>query len=279
MRLRPRYGDQPVVRFDGPIGDPAKPLLRQRRRLGDTLKGLDADQWAAASRCEGWSVRDVVAHLVTTNGFWVVSALGALAGEPTRYLSDFDPVASPKVAVDSMLTMTTEDVLTSYIDGVEKLAAAVEGLDDAQWSLPAEAPPGHIALAAMARHALWDAWIHERDVCIPLGYQQPEEDDEVLASLEYAAALGAGFLALEGSPRSATLVVDATGPETHFVIDAGESVVVRGGDAPADALRITGSCVDLVEALSFRVPFPAGVGEETRWLFAGLGTVFEVAEA
>lgn len=50
-----------------PMPDPA--AIRElthgaRRRLADLLDGLGADEWATPSACEGWSVRDVVAHLV-----------------------------------------------------------------------------------------------------------------------------------------------------------------------------------------------------------------------
>jgi uncharacterized protein (TIGR03083 family) len=50
------------------------PLLRQRRRLAALLGSLDDQQWATTSRCEQWSVQDVVAHLVSTNQFWAFSA-------------------------------------------------------------------------------------------------------------------------------------------------------------------------------------------------------------
>lgn len=48
----------------------AKPdLMRlaadERRDLADLLETLDAAQWEAPSLCEGWSVRDVVAHVVS----------------------------------------------------------------------------------------------------------------------------------------------------------------------------------------------------------------------
>lgn len=40
-------------------------VAAERRRLADELAGLTADQWQTASKCDAWSVRDVVAHLVT----------------------------------------------------------------------------------------------------------------------------------------------------------------------------------------------------------------------
>ncbi len=36
---------------------------RERAALADDLAALRDAQWDAASLCEGWSVRDVVAHM------------------------------------------------------------------------------------------------------------------------------------------------------------------------------------------------------------------------
>lgn len=277
MLLTPRYDGPAVLQFTAPIGDHSGPLLRQRRRLGEILSNLDDAQWATASRCEGWSVRDVVAHLVGADEFWVLSASAALAGAPTRYLVGFDPVTTPARMVDGTQDVAPTEVLADYLEGVEALAAALTGLDQAQWSLPAEAPPGHVPLHAMAAHALWDPWIHERDIVVPLGMTPVEEPDEILISLRYAACVGPALLATNGSERDGTLVFDGTDPTAHVVVRAGSTVVVSDDEAPADAVQIKGRSVDLIEALSFRTPFEHDVPESDRWLLGGLATAFDVA--
>jgi uncharacterized protein (TIGR03083 family) len=277
MLLTPRYDGPPVLRFESPVVDLSVPLLRQRRRLGEILGGLDEAQWAAPSRCDAWSVRDVIAHLVGTNQFWAIAAGAALAGAPTRYLAAFDPVATPVSMVDGMQAQTAADVLASYLEGVDALAATVTGLDDEQWDLPAEAPPGHVPFHAMIRHALWDSWTHERDVVLPLGLTPVEEPDEVVACLEYVAALSPAFLATTGSDRPGALVVDGTDPTVHVLVEAGETVVISNRDAPAGATRLTGPSVELLEALSFRGTLPCDVAAEDQWLLGGIATVFDRA--
>ncbi|USQ76283.1 maleylpyruvate isomerase family mycothiol-dependent enzyme [Ornithinimicrobium cryptoxanthini] len=37
-----------------------------RRRLADDLEGLSPEQWASSSLCPGWTIHDVLAHLVDT---------------------------------------------------------------------------------------------------------------------------------------------------------------------------------------------------------------------
>jgi uncharacterized protein (TIGR03083 family) len=39
-------------------------VVAERRRLADALDPLTDEQWATASLCAGWTVRDVLAHLV-----------------------------------------------------------------------------------------------------------------------------------------------------------------------------------------------------------------------
>lgn len=279
MILTPRYEGPVILRIDGEVGDITAPLVRQRRRLGDLLGQLDEAQWAAASRCEGWTVRDVVSHLVTTDQFWFLSAQAALAGQPTRFLAAFDPVATPAALVDGARHTPPAEILASYREGVEALGATLSGLGDEQWELPAEAPPGHIALRAMAHHALWDAWIHERDIVLPLGLEPAEEPDELEACLRYAACLGPAFSASTGSVRTGALAVAGTDPTVDVVVRAGETVVVDHAEGPADAARLVGGTVELIEALSFRGPFPRDLPEDDRWLVSGLDVAFDRASS
>jgi uncharacterized protein (TIGR03083 family) len=277
MQLTPRYGEPSFLRLDVPTGDPAVPLLRQRRRLAALLRALDEAQWAAASRCAGWSVQDVITHLVTTNQFWAFSIDAALRGEPTRVLASFDPVATPALLVEAAPAQPPAAALDQFVETTEGLAAAVAGIDDGGWSTPGEAPPGHVPLRAVVLHALWDAWIHERDIVLPLGLAPVEEPDEIAGSLTYAAALSPVFAAARDGSRRGALVVEASDPDVRCVVEVGDSVVVRDGDAPAGALRLAGPAVDLTEALSLRLPLPCPVPDEHRWLLQGLAEVFDAA--
>lgn len=275
VQLTPRYGEPAILDVQPGFGDAATPLLRQRARLAARLAGLDADQWAAPSRCEGWSVQDVITHLVTTNQFWAFSLRSALDGRPTRLLASFDPVASPAEMVAAARSQTSGEVLAAFVDSNEALAGAVGTIGEDGWSTPGEAPPGHVALHAVALHALWDAWVHERDVVLPLGMTPVEEDDEVAGCLAYAAALGPAFAVTRGETRRGTLAVRATDPDVRLVVETGESVVVRTGEAPDAAPCLTGPAVELVEALSFRAPLPCPVPPADSWLLAGLAEVFD----
>jgi uncharacterized protein (TIGR03083 family) len=275
MQLKPRYDVPGFLRFEGPLDDPSVALLRQRRRLASTLAELDDAQWATASRCEGWSVQDVVAHLVDANRFWAISIAAGRSGEPTRFLAGFDPVASPAEMVDGVRSLPSATVLERFVDSNEAIAESVAGLDDDGWSMLGEAPPGHVPLRAVALHALWDAWVHERDIALPLGLAPVEEADEIASSLGYAAVLSPAFAITEGSTRRGSIVIEVHDPDVRVVIDVDATILVHSGDASTDALRLTGSAVELLEALSYRTPLPQPVADEHWWLLDGLARAFD----
>ncbi len=280
MQLTPRYDDAPVLRIDGSgLADPAALLLGQRRRLAGLLADLPAERWAEQSRCDAWAVRDVVAHLVDVDRFWTFSIGAGRAGSPSTFLATFDPVTSPPALVAAHAEAAPADLLAAFSEGIDGLAAALDGVDGDGWDVLAEAPPGHIPLRALVLHALWDGWVHERDVALPLGLEPVEDADEVAASLLYAAALGPAFAACGGETREGTLVVRATDGDACAVVSVGRSVSASlGGATPADAVVVEGPAVPLVEALSLRAPFPSPVPEAGRWALGTLDVVFDQAE-
>lgn len=274
MLLTPVYGDRPIltveVRDDGP-----HPVIRQRQRLEALVRDLPAEDWHRPSRCEGWTVQDVITHLSSTNGFWAFSIGAGLAGEPTRFLAAFDPVASPAQMVEKVRGTPIEQTLDEFSSSNDALAVAVEALDDTGWATTAEAPPGHLPIRLVADHALWDAWIHERDIVLPLDRPAVVEADEVRCCLRYAVGLGLAFALSTGAVPDGAMVIDVEGPDDHVVVEIDDHQVrIHGGVAPEGARHLRGDAVALVELLSIRDPGvapPDGLG----WLTGGLAAVFD----
>ena len=275
MKISPRYDAAPIISIYGPPGDQLEPLVRQRRRLEATLVDLDEAAWLVPSRCAGWSVQDVVAHLVSVDGFWRASLAAGLAGTPTRYLDGFDPATTPALLVDGTRSHTPGEMLEQYVASNRGFLDALVEVDERGWSMLAESPAGHVPIRLLAHHALWDCWVHERDIVLALGTPAVVERDEVRSCLHYAAALSPAFAISAGGASAGVFAVDATDPELRFVIELGESVSVHDGDAPPEAPVLRGDAVDLIEALSIRAPLPSSAPNEWRQLLTGLATVFD----
>ena len=275
MKLAPRY-DGPVVATmdDGPASQ-LLPVTRQRHRFQAMLAGLTDEQWQHPSRCDGWAVRDVVAHLITVNGFWTASVAAGVAGEPTRVLAEFDPAATPPAFVDSMSSLSSQAVFDQFVSTNAAFLDALAGLTTREWSLPAESPAGHVPIRLVAQHALWDSWIHERDVALPLGITPGVEPDEVTSCLRYSAAIGPALAIGFGRAEVGVLAVEATDPTIHFVLDVGDSVAVRSKTPDEGVPCLRGDAVELTEALSLRTSMIPTAPIEWTQLGASLEAAFD----
>jgi uncharacterized protein (TIGR03083 family) len=275
MKLSPRYDGPPILSFDGPAADQLAPVTRQRRRMETLLAALGDDEWQSATRCEGWTIQDVISHLVTVNSFWETSVNAGLAGEPTRYLATFDPAAHPPLMVDGMRALSPHEVFDQFVSTNDGFLGAIAALDEAGWSALAESPAGHVPIRLLAHHALWDAWIHERDIALPRGNTPAVEADEIRSCLRYAAALAPALALGHETAHLGAYAVAADDPEERFLVEVGESVSVRDVASTNGAPCLHGDAVDLVEALSIRAPLPADAPDEWYRVLNGLATVFD----
>ncbi|MET0904181.1 MAG: maleylpyruvate isomerase N-terminal domain-containing protein [Acidimicrobiales bacterium] len=274
MLLTPRYDAPPIIAVEPRLAGP-HPVVQQRRRLEALLDGLRDDEWRQPSRCDAWSVQDVITHLVSTNRFWALSITQALAGEPTRFLASFDPVASPAQLVDTTRGTPPADTLAAFRASNAEMLDAIEALDDNGWDSVGEAPPGHVPVWLVADHALWDCWVHERDIVLPLGRPPVEDAHEIITCLRYAAGLGQAFEVSSGGGIGGTAVLEVTDPDARIVVSAtAEQVRVHDGDAPAGAHEARLAAVPALEMLSRREagePVPDAIA----WLAAGVAVVFD----
>lgn len=78
----------------------------ERTDLGDLLGTLDAGQWDAPSLCEGWRVRDVVAHVISYDS---LDALGLV-----RRFAKGRLVKANQLGVDEMRGLSTAEPLETF---------------------------------------------------------------------------------------------------------------------------------------------------------------------
>jgi uncharacterized protein (TIGR03083 family) len=244
--------------------------------MATMLAGLSDPEWATQSRCAEWTVQGVVAHLVGTNAFWQASVLAGLAGNPTRILGAFDPATTPPMMVSAMSGLAPHEVLEQFISSNESLLDVLFALSDDEWMKPAETPAGHVPIRLLAFHALWDIWIHERDVALPLGLPCVLEDDELASCLRYAAAISPVLAIGFGQEPKGAFAVVATDPDIRFVLEVGSEVQLIDDFEDDDKTPcLHGTAVELVEALSIRTALPATAPAEWRQLLTGLAKAFD----
>ena len=135
-------------------------LARQERiDLADYLSGLDATAWDAPSLCEGWTVRDVAAHIVSYDGLGV----GSLAPRfiHGRFLPD-------------------------RINAVGVRANGDRSADELVDLLQQHATPQGLTAGFGGRIALTDTLIHHQDVRLALDHPRDIPPERLRKALPFA---------------------------------------------------------------------------------------------
>jgi uncharacterized protein (TIGR03083 family) len=132
-------------------------LLDELDRFGELTGGLSEQQWATPSRCQGWTVGDVAAHLV---GTMADIAAGRLDGLGTPEVTQRE--------VDERRGKSPEDLAAECAEVRAATARLLPAFDDAAWDGPA--PGGYDGTLGEAVEALWyDAYVHADDIRAALG--------------------------------------------------------------------------------------------------------------
>jgi uncharacterized protein (TIGR03083 family) len=203
-------------------------LVKELGNFAELIRTLDAADWATPTRCTGWSVGDVAAHVT-----------GTLADITNGRL---DGLGTPEVTEREVLERRgrTAAEVADELEQVTKLAADIlGGFDDEAWASPA--PAGLLMTLGQGVESLWyDAYLHGDDIRAALG-RPSVGGDGVRASVSHVADM---LSQQEWGP--ATLALDGTG----------EFPVSGGGP------RITGAPLPFVLAATGRGdPRPLGLDE------------------
>ena len=174
----------------------------ERMHLLSVLEGLDEVQWGTPSLCAGWSVRDLVVHLLMP--YEVTPPRFLLLMLRARF--DFDRAADRWATTDPR----SPAEVVAGLRNTEHRRFSVPGA-------PAEAPLSHLV-------------IHAQDVYRPLGVPSPTDPDNARIALEQLTSPRARRSLPSGILDGFTL--SATDTEWRF----GDGPEVRG---PATALLTT----------------------------------------
>lgn len=210
-------------------------MREERDRAVAFFEGLSPDAWDAPSLCEGWRVRDVVAHLI-----------GNLADVLAGRLADAGSEAYNRRQVDERAAATTGALLDEWRAAGEKSDALFAAMPPESWDAPIGALPGTIGQGM--RRLLEDLWVHTHDARIPLG-AQPTHGPGLRAALEVIA----GDL-----PERCRALAPGIG-EVEVAVDGFvERVSVAAG---GDRVRITGDPIALALAGTGRIPLERAIAE------------------
>ena len=199
-------------------------LLEELARFKGLIQGLTAAEWATPSRCSGWTVGDVAAHVI-----------GGMADVAAFRL---EGLGTPEVTARQVAERrgrTAGELADELGATIKATADLLSAFNDEAWGM--QAPGGFDFTLGEGVEALWhDAWLHGDDILVAVG-RPSELGDGMKASVSHIADVltregwGPALLALDGLPEFA---VNANGGN-------GRNGVSRfSGDALAFVYAATG---------------------------------------
>jgi len=227
----------------------AAAMRDERTRLVSYLEELPEAAWDKPTLCEGWSVRDLVSHLIGNAADIVAQRLDG-AGSPEYNQRQ----------VDERKDRSPAELLAEWAEAGPALEAGISSFDDDFWTTP------YLELGTVGealQRLVEDIWVHAQDIRIPLG-DEPVTGPGLDAVLDCisrdlpsrcarsAPEVGSVRIATNGTVRDVAISPDGIG-------------VAVEGDPIAIALAGTGR-VDLATAqadgeLSVTPSAPAGFAD------------------
>jgi uncharacterized protein (TIGR03084 family) len=216
-------------------------VAEQHDELAEVLAGLSDADWHQPTRCEGWTVADVVLHLAQTDELATASVQGRFAqvvNELTAAaggLSTVDEGAAAMVARERGLDSTAiRDRWAKGAATLRSLLAAADSHQRVVWVA------GELSVRTLATTRLAECWIHTGDVADGVGVQLAPPD-----RLRYVARLAWRTLPYAfgraGRELSGPVAFELRGPN-------GDAWDFGTDDAPATVIRGDGAELCLVAA-------------------------------
>lgn len=242
---------------------------------------LDEPDWHLGTACPGWTVADIVAHVIGTEHM--------LAGAqvPDVEIGDAPHVRNPIGEFNERWIVARRGTppaelwaeLESIVASRRSLLAAME---DHEWDAEAWTPAGPDTYGRFMRIRVFDTWMHDQDIRHATGRPETAEGpafeaslDEVTAVMPYVIGKLGGApdgtrleLHIEGpAPRTVAVAVDGRARLVDDFDGAEATVTIRLG-AP-EFRRLIGGRIDASEA-TVTITGDESVGEK---IVANLGYV------
>ncbi len=193
--------------------------------LDNLLSGLDDKQWATQSLCPEWDVRGVIAHLGGVEYMFSLDEPGAW--------SENLPFGKVGEWMSQIADMSNAEHLAAYRSLIATRVEQVSSLTDEQLALPTLTPVGPGNYGRFLAVRVFDFWVHEQDIRVPLGMPGHEDGgaaemsiDEIQASLGYIVGKKIGM------EDGTSISIELTGP-----VERSMHVAVIGRATPVETLE------------------------------------------
>jgi uncharacterized protein (TIGR03083 family) len=210
----------------------------------EMVAGLAPDEWARLTDCPGWTVQDVVSHIIGTEAM--------MLGRPTPdvTLPDDLPHVHNDIGrfneewVEHYRDRPPAEVLADLQEAVAARRLALADTDQAAFDEESFTPAGPDTLGRMTRIRVMDIWFHDQDIRLAVGrpghLTGPAATtalDEVVAIIGYVVGKRAK------APAGSSVRFDLTGPLSRRIdVEVGDRarVVEHLDGEPTTTLTVAG---------------------------------------
>lgn len=202
---------------------------------------LGDDEWQVQSYCPDWTVHGVVSHLLA-----IETMLTDWFPESAEAELPFHKAGE---ASKAMAGLSGAELAAATTEMLAKRRSELAALTDEQMAQGSPTPVGPGTYGRFMDVRVFDFWVHQRDMAMPLG--RPTDDtgvaaeislDEVHQSMGYIAGKKIGL------PDGASLAVHLTGPierDIYVAVD-GRAGLVEAPDVPSPTAELTANSTSFI---------------------------------
>lgn len=211
------------------------------------LAGLTAEQWQAPTELPGWTVHDVVAHVVGTEMMLSGTPLPEVDVASRDYVHN-EIGALNERWVEHLRSKSPDQMLALFREVAAQRKATLTAMTPEEWNTVTLTPAGPDSYGRFMRVRVFDCWVHEHDIRDALSLQAGDDAydgaDARLALDEMEASMGFVMAKKGGAPDGSRIELTLTGPvsRTIRVLVDGRARVVPdfGGQLPTASITLDG---------------------------------------
>ncbi|WP_327143954.1 maleylpyruvate isomerase N-terminal domain-containing protein [Nocardia sp. NBC_01327] len=213
-------------------------LSDQWDTLTRLVDGLDESGWRTPSALPGWTVFDVLAHVIGTESL--------LAGEPVPEVEVAGEHIHNEIGalnekwIQSLRPLPGAQLLAHFHEVTTRRLKQLAELSSEQWAENVPSPVGMTPYGRFMRIRLFDCWMHGLDIADGLGVQLDEGGLRAeTAFTELVFGLGRAVVKGGGAQDGARITFEITGPVVrtlHIAVAGKRAEPVENLDGPADVV-------------------------------------------
>lgn len=213
--------------------------------IADLLAGIGDEDWAQ-SALPGWTVHDVLSHMIGTERTLAGAEHpkvpeGSAAGDHVRN----DIARINEAWVVSLRDRANADLLADFRSITAERLASLRAMPVADFNAPSWTPAGNATYARFMQIRIFDCWMHEQDIRAALG-TAGNEGGPIAEQALHEVVLALGYIVGKrgGAPDGSRVRISLTGPierDLYVVVDGRAKVTATLDGEPTATLTMPSS--------------------------------------